>query len=205
MTLILPKSLPPYFSASESHPLSPDQLKLLLDQMICPLKNAGSFSGEPVCAWDNSRKIFSEIVILCIGTDRMIGDSLGPLVGSILYKNISGISPVYGTLQQPIHALNLSSSWEQIKKKHPYSLIIAVDASLGPYERIGSAFIRTGCVKPGAGVNKNLPPVGHIAITGIVNEETSHPYLSLQTSRLSVVVQTAEQIADCLQQVLSVQ
>lgn len=141
-------------------------------------------------------------VILCIGTDRIIGDSLGPLVGSILEKKSAGTFPVYGTLHHPAHALNLWTINTEIKKKHPNSPVIAVDASLGSLKHIGSVFVRPGSIAPGSGVQKNLPPSGDIAITGIVNEESSHPYLALQTARLSTVADMAECIADCLLQVL---
>lgn len=141
-------------------------------------------------------------VILCIGTDRIIGDSLGPLVGSILEKKASGTFPVYGTLHDPAHALNLWAINTEIKKKHPNSPVIAVDASLGNSTHIGSVFVRPGSIAPGSGVKKNLPPSGDIAITGIVNEQSSHPYLALQTARLSTVADMAEGIADCLLQVL---
>lgn len=141
-------------------------------------------------------------VILCIGTDRIIGDSLGPLVGSILQKKSAGALNIYGTLPHPAHALNLPDINAAIKKKHPDSPVIAVDASLGSYKHIGSVFVRPGSIAPGSGVQKNLPPSGDIAITGIVNEESSHPYLALQTARLSTVADMAERIADCLLEVL---
>ena len=60
-------------------------------------------------------------VILCIGTDRMIGDSLGPLVGSLLARKRKARLLVYGTLSQPVHALNLDETLNEIKKKHPCS------------------------------------------------------------------------------------
>jgi len=45
-------------------------------------------------------------IVVCIGTDRAIGDALGPLVGTML-KNSDFKYPVYGTLDSPIHALNI--------------------------------------------------------------------------------------------------
>lgn len=141
-------------------------------------------------------------VILCIGTDRILGDSLGPLTGSLLQKKCAGHAAVYGTLQEPAHALNLAQINAAIKKKHPDSPVIAIDASLGSSDQIGSVFVRAGSISPGAGVHKSLPPSGTIAITGVVNEEGLHPYLALQTARLSVVAAMAEQIAACVLEVL---
>ena len=46
-----------------------------------------------------------EILILCIGDSKLIGDSLGPLIGSFLERNKSDIGnnvKVLGTLEKPI-------------------------------------------------------------------------------------------------------
>ncbi len=136
-------------------------------------------------------------VVLCIGTDRIIGDSLGPLVGSKLTE--AGLLPyIYGTLDTPVHALNLQKTLNEIKKRHPSSTVIAVDASLGSKSGIGSISVRDGGLHPGAGVSKNLCLAGDISITGITNMEDGCPLLSLQTARLSTVMQMAEQIAECI-------
>lgn len=137
-------------------------------------------------------------VILCIGTDRIIGDSLGPMVGTMLKSRGGGALPVYGTLEHTVNALNLREKELQIKKKHPGSLVIAVDASLGSVETIGSVYIHSGCLHPGAGVRKNLPGIGDISITGITNMESCHPYLALQTARLCTVNKMAEYICECI-------
>ncbi|MEQ8197298.1 MAG: DUF1256 domain-containing protein, partial [Clostridiaceae bacterium] len=41
--------------------------------------------------------ITKKTVIICIGTDKCIGDCLGPLVGTLLEDTLVPI-PVYGTL-----------------------------------------------------------------------------------------------------------
>lgn len=136
-------------------------------------------------------------VILCIGTDRLIGDSLGPMVGTLLKR--SGCPfPVYGTLASPVHALNLRGQTAEIKTLYPDMPIIAVDASLGPDHRIGCISLHPHGLQPGAGVRKKLSCTGDISITGITNAESLHPYLSLQTARLSTVMAMAEEICSCI-------
>lgn len=56
------------------------------------------------------RKSWKELVFLCIGTDRLTGDCLGPYVGQQLLCNASEKVHVYGTLSHPVHALNLTSA-----------------------------------------------------------------------------------------------
>ncbi|MCC8067576.1 MAG: spore protease YyaC [Clostridiales bacterium] len=139
-------------------------------------------------------------VILCIGTDRIIGDSLGPLTGSLLERH-AGNEPalsVYGTLDATVHACNLAETLIQIKKKHPGSVVIAVDASLDNENKVGSVLVHPGSLKPGMGVKKDLPAVGDISITGIAGLQNSQPYLTLQTARLSLIMTMAEQISTCI-------
>jgi putative sporulation protein YyaC len=140
------------------------------------------------------------IVIVCIGTDRSTGDSLGPLVGTKLKQK--GVIPyhIYGTLEQPIHAVNLEVSYNEIKEKHPTAKIIAVDACLGRFKSIGFISIGKGSIKPGAGVNKTLPSVGDFFINGIVNISGMMEYFVLQNTRLHLVMSMAEIIAEGIQQ-----
>ena len=87
---------------------------------------------------DTLKNIIDEnTVIVCIGTDRAIGDSLGPLVGT-MSKNSNYKYPVYGTLDKPIHALNIYESLQSIKKKHPDGNFLAIDACLGSKSNIGN-------------------------------------------------------------------
>lgn len=74
---------------------------------------------------------WSEIVFLCIGSDRATGDCLGPYVGwHLSQQKLPGVF-VYGTLNAPVHALNLEQSLKHIQKHHSNALVIAIDASLG--------------------------------------------------------------------------
>lgn len=141
----------------------------------------------------------SNLVILCIGTDRSTGDCLGPLVGHKLMFNyfLKNVS-VYGTLKNPVHAKNLKENVDIIYKNVPNPYIIAVDASLGKCENIGKINLYKGPLYPGAGVNKDLIPVGDISITGIVNISGFMEYIVLQNTRLSVVMQLADIISKSL-------
>ena len=143
---------------------------------------------------------WNEIILLCIGSDRITGDSLGPLIGHRLSKQSWNQIHVYGTLQNPVHALNLSDTLDFVKRQHPSALLVAIDASLGSRKHIGFITIGTGPLYPGAGVNKELAPVGDLFITGILNESGTFEHLLLQTTRLSFVVQMAETIASGIEQ-----
>ncbi|MCK1994710.1 spore protease YyaC [Peribacillus muralis] len=139
------------------------------------------------------------IVIVCIGTDRSTGDSLGPLVGTLLSeKTENGSSPfhVYGTLDDPIHAMNLQEKLNEINQVHTNPFMIGIDACLGKLKSVGIVQIGQGPVKPGAGVNKELPSVGNAHITGIVNVSGFMEFMVLQNTRLNLVLKMAKTIAE---------
>lgn len=135
------------------------------------------------------------IVIVCVGTDRSTGDSLGPLIGTTLSKYQSPHFSLYGTLEEPVHAMNLEETLHQINRTYHKPFVIGIDACLGQVASIGSIQVGTGPVRPGAGVNKELPPVGDIHITGIVNVGGFMEYFVLQNTRLHLVMKMADIIA----------
>lgn len=140
------------------------------------------------------------LVFLCIGSDRSTGDSLGPLIGHKLksslckYHNIH----VFGTLDNPVHAKNLEETISYIQSNCDSPFIIAIDACLGRIDRIGYINIGLGPLKPGTGVNKQLPPIGDLHITGIVNIGGYMQYMVLQSTRLSLVMKMADTISDAV-------
>ncbi|MCG8539365.1 MAG: spore protease YyaC [Clostridia bacterium] len=138
-----------------------------------------------------------EIIILCIGTDRSTGDSLGPLTGYKMKKVLNRFKNihVYGTLDEPVHAKNLEDHIKTIYSSHKKPFIVAIDACLGKVDRVGFLTVSHGPIKPGAGVKKNLPPVGDMHITGIVNLGGFMEYIVLQNTRLSLVMNMAETIS----------
>lgn len=142
-------------------------------------------------------------VLLCIGTDRSTGDCLGPLVGSKIDLLQQGFFNIYGTLDKPVHASNLKDTLENIKNLYKNPFIIAIDACLGRLESVGYVHIGDGSLLPGAGVNKDLPPVGQIHITGIVNVGGYMEYMILQNTRLNLVMRLADTIAGGLSKAIS--
>lgn len=137
----------------------------------------------------NALKV-NDIAFVCIGTDRSTGDSLGPLVG--MYLKGLGYENVYGTIDNPVHAVNLQETIDSLDKTKN---IIAIDASLGDSSNVGSISLIKGSLKPGAGVGKDhLPEVGDYSLCGVVNVGGFMEYFVLQNTRLSIVMKIAKDI-----------
>jgi putative sporulation protein YyaC len=150
---------------------------------------------------NNIFKGYRDIVILCIGTDRSAGDSLGPMVGTFL-KEFLPDANIYGTLACPVHAQNLEEKAKEISIKYPKAFILAVDASLGRLDSVGSIYFKPEPLAPGAGVKKDLPKVGNASITGVVNVGGWLEYMVLQNTRLHTTYQLAKYIAGTIGQAL---
>ena len=138
--------------------------------------------------------------VLCIGTDRLLGDALGPLVGTLLRDSPEfrelGV-PVLGTLNEPVHAVNLRELLLHDRRAKPAdrrSLVIAVDSCLGGPEKIGAVYVEPGSLVPGEGLANPLPPVGDLAIRGILYAGTSLEFRGVFI-RLALVYDMARAIA----------
>ncbi|MBC2579838.1 spore protease YyaC [Clostridium sp. DJ247] len=141
--------------------------------------------------------INKDSIIVCIGTDRCIGDCLGPLVGTLL-KSKHFPLPVYGTVSEPIHALNIDKRLNEITLLHPHNNIIGVDACLGDLDSIGEIQARDYPVHPGKGVGKSLPNVGESSIIGIVDSNDNDEIFNNNNIRLDLVLGMAKVITHSL-------
>lgn len=103
--------------------------------------------------------------VVCVGTDRVVGDSIGPLVGTMLKERgvLDSIIGVYGDLSTPVHANNIKDILKIVDTKYP---VIAIDSSLG--SKVDYISIINNPLDPGIGVGNSCPKVGTISITGIV-------------------------------------
>ncbi|MBE7089313.1 MAG: spore protease YyaC [Clostridiales bacterium] len=133
-------------------------------------------------------------VIICIGSDLVLGDSLGPLVGTLL-TNYNIDAYIYGTLKSPVTAKEVNCATKHVKSVHPNTITIAVDAAVGNEDDVGIIRVINGSLKPGLGVNKTLDAVGDISIIGVVSERSEKNYKLFNLTRLNLVYMMAEKIA----------
>ena len=142
-------------------------------------------------------------IIVCIGSDLAIGDSLGPIVGSMLKFKTQGLGVfVYGTLSAPITAKEIAYMRTFLKEVHKGSPVIAIDAAVGEAGDIGLIKLNDTPILPGAGANKQLGAIGDISLMGIVAEKSIGNYGLFNTTRLNLVYTMSEIISDGLASLL---
>jgi putative sporulation protein YyaC len=142
----------------------------------------------------------NKVVFACVGTDKSVGDCLGPWIGTELEKR--GFE-VVGTLKNPLHALNIPIRVPELKNKYKGYTIIAIDACLGYEGKIGQVQIKNDSIHPGKGVGKTLPYVGDVAIVGVVDLIENADIFSLKSIRLSFVLEVADRICEIIDMVFN--
>lgn len=139
------------------------------------------------------------ILFLCIGSDRVFGDCLGPLIGYKLTRlsyTMPELFTVKGSLSHPVHALNLKETLKQLRMMKQDFLIIAIDAAIGSTNNLGTLCLCADSLRPGEGVFKSLPAVGDISITAVTSSDDNPIPFHRQNIPLSFIMKLADNIYD---------
>lgn len=137
----------------------------------------------------------NNIVFVCIGTDKHVWDSLGPMVGSMLDNNDLII---YGNLNDPVTSINVDYMKSKIEKEHPDSTIVAIDIAVtSKIELDKKVVVKKGGIRPGIGVGiKNLNMIGDYSILYYVYEE------NLNNKRIRNPYNGAKEIVEILENII---
>ncbi len=133
-------------------------------------------------------------VVVCIGTDKISGDSLGPIVGSLLRDKHRLPCPVYGVEGKTVNGLNLADYRRFLLAHHPDSTVIAVDAAVGRPDELGTVKIRKGGIKAGGALGRD-DPIGDVGVLGVVGIKGGDALATLMAVPYPEVVALAEKIA----------
>lgn len=136
-----------------------------------------------------------KFIVACIGTDAVIGDSLGPMVGSFLSDAVKGRTFVYGSFAHPVTAKEIEPLKRFLEKAHPLDKVLAIDAAVGRSEEVGTIKISDGALRPGLGVSKNLSAIGDANLIGVVAEKRPDQS-ELGFVRMARIWKTASVIAE---------
>ena len=122
---------------------------------------------------DNKDKI---IIFLCIGTNKVIGDSLGPIVGTNLEKMLNGNEniKVFGNMKNPINALNVKENIEYINKVYVDKYIIVIDSAVSDKNLIGEIFITKNKTILGKGTDNKISEIGDLSIKCSVSKNQNN-------------------------------
>ena len=158
------------------------------------------------------KKTIDHIVFLCIGTDRITGDSFGPFVGYRLEERLkNNFYPeikIIGTLEHTVSAKNIQNTLKKIEQEIPNPCIVAIDAALSCKENVGKIVVTEGAMQLGKSLRKEGMQVGDISIKGVVAKDYKIPSSNLkilQNTPLHMVVEMAETVANGIYHVIQYQ
>lgn len=140
-----------------------------------------------------------KINFLCLGTDRVIGDSLGPIIGTklkeyIKQNNIEDIN-IIGSLEEPLNSLN----YNKVKDIKGYKILI--DSAISNEYKIGSIIIEKNSKILKQIINEDKMINSDIVIKYIISEDLKNKnlnFIKLQNIKLSYIYKAANDISKSL-------
>ena len=128
--------------------------------------------------WEFNNIISSEnckkarILFLCIGTNRIVGDAFGPVVGSVLKKNLLENNEIciWGDLRECVTYADLTSMDNYWKDKGNQELVIVLDSALSNKKDVGKVFVQNRGLKYAESLGKDNSVIGNISIKAVVGE-----------------------------------
>ncbi len=151
----------------------------------------------------------SKLIFLCIGTDRITGDSFGPLVGyklKYLFRKEENIE-VIGSLENILCTYNINKIIDDIKNTYETPFLIAIDAALSNKSNIGKIIVSKSGMNVGSGLNRKNIYVGNMSIKGIVSRDLKNPkynFKLLQNTPLHIIMNMADIVAQGIYNVINV-
>ncbi len=134
-------------------------------------------------------------VIVCVGTDLIAGDSLGPTAGTLI-KDANAKCVVIGSLKNTVTAKEIKYLNYFLKATFPNHPVVVIDAAVGAQDEVGLIRLSDAPLYPGSGIKKKLGSLGDISIQGIVAERGLLSLQALKEVRFHMIYEMAKHIAE---------
>lgn len=113
---------------------------------------------------------YSNLAILCIGTNKLIGDSVGPIIGSNLKHLENEYLKIYGTMKNTLNFDNAKNVINEIYDNFSKPYIITIDATLSNRKKVGEIVLNKGYIKIGKALERSICFYSNININCIVGK-----------------------------------
>ena len=151
-----------------------------------------------------NEKRYSDLIFICIGTKKIVGDTLGPIVGEILKRNVKDRRiKIIGDLTNNITAKNVFQNFKNIETKYINPYIISIDSALSNTIEPGNVFIIKKGLIPGSALNKRSIAIGNISIKGIVGKDEKNlikNYYNLKNVDYKLILKFSKNISKIILQ-----
>ena len=134
-----------------------------------------------------------DVLFLCIGSEKISGDAVGPIVGSLLRDKYKLPYPVIGTEEHPVNGINFKEYQKVIKDRFPFHRIIAIDSAVG--DELWTLKIKEGGVRAGGALKPDGEKFGDIGILAVVGSKEGNVMHNLLSAPYDKVYAIAARIA----------
>lgn len=132
-------------------------------------------------------------LFLCVGSNKIVADSLGCITGELLYRyyNINNI--VIGNIYNPIISTNIESTLNKIKETYHNNSIIVIDSSVGHIEDLYKIKLNNFGLQINYQNNNKL--IGDASISSVCYVKGINGLLILKSEEKKLVFKVANYIA----------
>ena len=114
------------------------------------------FANDLKICLNDLKNEYSNLAILCVGTDKIMGDAIGPIVGSNLKHLENEYLQVFGTRNNTLDFNNAKEILNNIYDNFEKPYIITIDAALSNKRKVGEIVLNKGFIKIGKALNKSI-------------------------------------------------
>lgn len=143
-------------------------------------------------------------VIVCIGSDRVSGDSLGPVTGSMLKNKLNNPQViVLGSLDGTVTAKEIKYLNSFLRETFLGRTVICIDSAVGSLSDVGVIKISDSPLLPGSGINKRLGKIGDVSVQGVVAEKNFLSKSALSEVKMGMIYKMSDIISDSITKIFS--
>ena len=132
-------------------------------------------------------------LFLCVGSNKIVADSLGAITGELLKNHYNIDNIVIGDMTSPIISSNLSSTIEKLNCKYFNHTIIVIDSTIGELKDMYHVKLNNYGLPISYQTNKKF--VGDISISSVCYVKGINGLLILNSEEKKFVFETANYIA----------
>lgn len=129
------------------------------------------------------------LIFLCIGTNKVIGDSIGPLVGTNLKRDFKNnmkfkedynievnCIKIFGDMINNVSYNNIEENIQNIKNTIQDSYVIVIDSALSTENNIGKIFVYNKGLKYAESLKRDKEIIGDMSIKVVVGKNAQNRF-----------------------------
>lgn len=143
-----------------------------------------------------------DIVFLCFGSEKHLGDSVGPLIGTKLKEN--GVKNVYGDLKGNLTAEIIKEEVPKILSRYKDPFVVCIDACGVEKNDIGKIFYLNEPLRPASAMYEDLGVYGDYSIQlGTFDGNSILRLTEIYISSLNLILTLADKLLSDLLPILT--